>query len=345
MKIATAENRQAFPGHPSSFIPHPWHAMAKAIEPVSEAKRTARGELRLREPMARHVSWRAGGEAQVAYFPLDLADLARFVRALPAAEPVHVVGLGSNLLVRDGGLRGTVIFTHRSLRALRYAPCGDGGEIHAEAGVASPKVARFAALHDLSGAEFLAGIPGTVEGALAMNAGCFGGETWEIVARVTTLNRAGALRERAREDYDIDYRHVALKAEGRSQKAEEGHPSEEWFVAATFKLKRGSGKDSRREIAELLKRRIATQPLNDPNAGSVFRNPKSDYAARMIEACGLKGHAIGGAAISDKHANFIVNRGGARAADIEALIELAERRVKDKFGIVLEREVRIVGDA
>jgi UDP-N-acetylmuramate dehydrogenase len=119
---------------------------------------------------------------------------------------------------------------------------------------------------------------------------------------------------------------------------------EEWFVAAAFRLKRGARAESRRKIAELLKRRLATQPLAEPNAGSVFRNPKGDYAARMIEACGLKGHVIGGAAISDKHANFIVNRGGARAADIEALIELAERRVKEKFGVVLEREVRIVGD-
>jgi UDP-N-acetylmuramate dehydrogenase len=287
--------------------------------------------------MARHVTWRAGGPAQAAYFPLDLADLARFVRTLPAPEPVHFVGLGSNLLVRDGGLRGTVIFTHRSLRALRLAPRGDGdtGEIHAEVGVASPKVARFAALHELAVAEFLAGIPGTVGGALAMNAGCFGGETWSIVAKVTTLSRAGTLRERTREDYEIDYRHVRLKAEASS---------EEWFVAATLKLQRGSGKESRNKIAELLKRRIATQPLADPNAGSVFRNPKGDYAARMIEACGLKGHVIGGAAISDKHANFIVNRGVARAADIEALIELAESRVKEKFGLVLEREVRIVGD-
>jgi UDP-N-acetylmuramate dehydrogenase len=316
-------------------------------EAEKRIKTVPQGELRKREPMARHVTWRAGGPAEAAYFPLDLADLARFVRALPAPEPVHFVGLGSNLLVRDGGLRGTVIFTHRSLRALRLAPRGDGdtGEIHAEVGVASPKVARFAALHELAGAEFLAGIPGTVGGALAMNAGCFGGETWSIVAKVTTLSRAGALRERTREAYEIDYRHVQLKEQGGRQKAEGGHPSEEWFVATTFRLQRGSGKESRNKIAELLKRRIATQPLADPNAGSVFRNPRGDYAARMIEACGLKGHVIGGAAISDKHANFIVNRGGARAADIEALIELAESRVKEKFGIVLEREVRIVGEA
>lgn len=298
-----------------------------------------RGEERRREPMAHHTSWRAGGAAERAYSPADLDDLVAFLRALPAAEPAHVTGLGSNLLVRDGGLRGTVIFTHWALRDLRLCRTDAGaGEIYAEAGVASPKVARYAALNGLAGAEFLAGIPGTVGGALAMNAGCYGGETWDIVAEVTTVDRSGVLRKRTPQDYEIAYRHVRLKAEAP-------HPSEEWFVGATFRLQRGSAAESRRKITELLKRRIATQPLGEPNAGSVFRNPQGDHAARLIEACGLKGRAIGGAQISEKHANFIVNAGGARAADIEALIELAERSVKEKFGIALEREVRIVGDA
>ena len=128
-------------------------------------------------------------------------------------------------------------------------------------------------------------------------------------------------------------------------KAEVCHPAEEWFLAAVFNLKRGSGAESRAKIIELLKRRIAAQPLNEPNAGSVFRNPQGDYAARLIEACGLKGHVIGGAMISNKHANFIVNRGAARGADIEALILLVERSVQEKFGVALEREVRIVGEA
>ena len=290
-----------------------------------------RGEQRKREPMARHTSWRAGGAADRACFPADLEDLAACLRSLPAGEPIHMVGLGSNLLVRDGGLRGTVIFTHWALRGLRL----EGADaISAEAGVASPKIARFAALSNLAGAEFLAGIPGTVGGALAMNAGCYGGETWKIVERVTTIDRAGKLRTRAPSDYDIAYRHVTLKS-----------PAEEWFVVATFRLPPGSAAESRKKITDLLKQRIATQPLGEPNAGSVFRNPKGNYAARLIEACGLKGRTAGGAQISEKHANFIVNTGTARAADIESLIELAERSVKDKFGIALEREVRIVGDA
>jgi UDP-N-acetylmuramate dehydrogenase len=299
-----------------------------------------RGELRLREPMARHTSWRAGGAAERAYFPADLDDLAAFLRALPAEEMVNMTGLGSNLLVRDGGLRGTVIFTHWALRGIGFEPSGC---IQAQAGVASPRVARFAALHDLAGAEFLAGIPGTVGGALAMNAGCYGGETWDIVADVTTVDRGGALRKRTRDDYEIAYRHVRMKAEGRI--TADGRKAEEWFVAATFHLRHGPGAESRGKITELLKRRIATQPLGEPNAGSVFRNPAGNYAARLIEACGLKGRVIGGAQISEKHANFIINLGRARAADIEALIQMAERAVKEKFGIALEREVRIVGDA
>ena len=296
--------------------------------------RALRGELKRREPMARHTSWRAGGCADRAYAPADLDDLAAFLRTLPSDEPVLMVGLGSNLLVRDGGVRGTVILVHWALRRMRLEAVADGGgEIAAEAGLPSPRIARFAALHDLVGAEFLAGIPGTVGGALAMNAGCYGGETWDVVAGVTTIDRRGELHERTPAEYDVAYRHVALKKGG-----------EEWFVGARFRFARGDGEDSRRKVKELLARRIATQPLNQPNAGSVFRNPRGDYAARLIEECGLKGRTIGGAQISGKHANFIVNPGRARAADIEALIDLAEQSVQEKFGIALEREVRIVGE-
>lgn len=296
-----------------------------------------RGEWREREPMARHVSWRAGGAVDRAYVPADLGDLGEFLSALPATEPVYFVGLGSNLLVRDGGLRGTVVFTHGVLKQIRLGDHGRG-EVYAEAGVASPKVARFAALHDLTGAEFLAGIPGTVGGALAMNAGCYGGETWNIVAEVTTIDRAGRLRRRTPADYEIGYRRVSLQA-GEVQ------ASEEWFVSALVRLQPGDGKKSRNIINELLSTRIASQPLSQPNAGSVFRNPPGEYAARLIEACGLKGHVIGGAMISPKHANFIVNCGGACAADIEALIDLAQAAVKQKFGVELEREVQIIGEA
>jgi UDP-N-acetylmuramate dehydrogenase len=294
-----------------------------------------RGELRLNEPMAKHVSWRAGGAAARTYAPVDLDDLAAFLRTVSVTEGLYFVGLGSNLLVRDGGLKATVVFTHWALRQIELLNSGEHAiEFHAGAGIASPKAARFAALHGGEGAEFLAGIPGTLGGALAMNAGCYGGETWELVTRVTTIDRAGQLHQRGRDEYQIGYRSVK-------------GPADEWFVAASMRVPRGDGEKSRNKIKELLSKRIASQPLQQPNAGSVFRNPVGDYAARLIEACGLKGTRIGGAEISRKHANFIVNVGGAgvtKAADIEALIDLAQNTVREKFGVELEREVRIVGE-
>lgn len=306
-----------------------------------------RGELRSDEPMARHVSWRAGGRVRRAYTPADLEDMALFLRGLPDGEPVFVVGLGSNLLVRDGGLDGTVIFTHWALRGVRVTRSDQaGGEIWAQAGVACPKVARTAALNDLAGAEFLAGIPGTIGGALAMNAGCYGGETWDLVAQVETLDRAGALHVRTPQHYTIGYRSVERRCHQLSGvPGDNAHGSgEEWFVAATFRMRHGDGGQSRARIKTLLAQRIAAQPLGMPNAGSVFRNPPGDHAARLIESCGLKGSCIGGASISAKHSNFIVNNGSASAADIEALIELAQHAVQQRFGVHLEREVRVVGE-
>ncbi|TAK37417.1 MAG: UDP-N-acetylmuramate dehydrogenase [Betaproteobacteria bacterium] len=290
-----------------------------------------RGELRLHEPMAQHVSWRAGGAAERCYVPADLEDLAAFLRQLPAGEPLLFVGLGSNLLVRDGGFRGTAVLMHSAKKHPRLA----GGRVYAEAAVASPKVARFAALHGLAGAEFLAGIPGTIGGALAMNAGCYGGETWNIVERVLTIDRAGTWHTRVPQDYAIDYRHCSLRS-----------GAEEWFAAAWFRLPPGDSGVSRERIRLLLKRRIAAQPLELPNAGSVFRNPPGDHAARLIEACGLKGLTRGGARVSEKHANFIVNpKGAARASDIVWLIEAVRAAVRAHAGIDLVAEVRIVGEA
>ena len=301
------------------------------LSEMSHLAQSLRGELRFNEPMARHVTWRAGGAAARAYVPADLDDLAAFLRATRLDEPLLFVGLGSNLLVRDGGFDGTVVFLHAVLGRLTFA---EGGLIYAEAGVASPKVARFAANHGLAGAEFLAGIPGTVGGALAMNAGCYGGETWAIVDRVLMLDRRGNLRERRAGDFEIGYRHVGLRC-----------ASDEVFAAVWLRLPAGEGAASRGRIRELLEKRIASQPLQLPNAGSVFRNPPDDHAARLIEAAGLKGMAIGGAQVSEKHANFIVNpERRATAADIESLIERVQAVVREKFGVELLREVRIVGE-
>ncbi len=300
------------------------------LSEMNHLAQSLRGELRFNEPMARHVTWRAGGAAARAYVPADLDDLAAFLRATRLDEPLLFVGLGSNLLVRDGGFDGTVVFLHAVLGRLTFAD----GLVYAEAGVAGPKVARFAANHGLAGAEFLAGIPGTVGGALAMNAGCYGGETWGIVDRVLMLDRRGNLHERRAGDFEIGYRHVGLRA-----------ASDEVFAAAWLRLPAGEGAASRGRIRELLEKRIASQPLQLPNAGSVFRNPPDDHAARLIEAAGLKGMAIGGAQVSEKHANFIVNpERRATAADIESLIERVQAVVRGKFGVELLREVRIVGE-
>lgn len=295
-----------------------------------------RGSLRKYVDMRRYTSWRAGGLAERMYQPADLADLQVFLATLPSGERVLPVGLGSNLLVRDGGLRGTVLLLHAALAELRLE---QDGAIYAQAGVPGAKLARFAARQNLRSAEFFAGIPGTVGGMLTMNAGCYGGETWIAVERVQTVDRKGVLHERTPAEYDIGYRHLLRKNE-----ASDATNPQEIFVGAWFRLPLGDGEVSRREIRELLSKRISSQPLNLPNAGSVFRNPAKDHAARLIEVCGLKGRKIGGAQVSEKHANFIVNVDHATAADIENLIAEVRKTVQEKTGINLHPEVRIVGE-
>jgi UDP-N-acetylmuramate dehydrogenase len=286
-----------------------------------------RGELRRAEPMARHTSWRVGGAADVWYRPADLEDLAAYLASLPAEMPVTWIGLGSNLLVRDGGIRGVVIATHGALPRLdRHGEHG----IVAEAGVPCAKIARSCARWGLGAGEFFAGIPGTLGGALAMNAGAFGGETWDYVQAVETLDRAGVRRRRLRPEYRIGYRSVA-------------GPAGEWFIAAELEFPAGRP-TTQESIRELLLRRNTTQPIGEPSCGSVFTNPPGDHAARLIEAAGLKGCRIGAAEVSPKHANFIINTGGASAADIEALLEHVVAEVERIHGVRLHAEVRIVGE-
>ena len=270
-----------------------------------------RGELRQNEPMARHVSWRAGGSAKQFFKPADLADLQGFLPTLPNDEPVMFVGLGSNLLVRDGGFKGTVVLTTPMLHGL-HLDAADASVVRAGAGVASPHLAKFAAKHSLAAAEWLAGVPGTVGGALAMNAGCYGTEAWDQVVDCTTIDRHGALHTRTSADYEIGYRHVQTKVP--PSPAFINGEETEWFVAARFRFQPGDATTAQARIKELLAKRMASQPLDKPNAGSTFRNPPGDFAARLVEMCGLKGHTIGGAQVSMKHANFIINTGGATAA-------------------------------
>ena len=288
-----------------------------------------RGELLREEPLARHTSWRVGGPAERLYRPADRADLLEFLAGLPPDEPVFWLGLGSNLLVREGGLRGTVLAVTGRLNALRLA---GGDRVYAEAGVPSAHVARAAARAGLVGLEFLAGIPGTLGGALAMNAGAFGGETWRRVVEVETVDHRGVLRRRVPADYAVGYREV------------EG-PAGEWFLTATLQGDPGDAAVAQQEIRCLLERRAATQPTSQPSGGSTFRNPPGDFAARLIESAGLKGLRVGGAEVSEKHANFIVNTGSATASDIEQLIDVVRDRVERIHGVRLQTEVRIVGEA
>jgi UDP-N-acetylmuramate dehydrogenase len=320
----------------------------KMSEPTQFSADGLRGEMLHAEPMAQHVSWRAGGVAQRMYRPADLADLQQFLRQASADEALLVVGLGSNLLVRDGGFRGTVVQMVGALTELRM----DGNLIYAQAGVPGAKLARFAATNNWCGAEFFAGIPGTLGGMLAMNAGCYGSETWQKVDRVQVLTRRGELLERTQSEYEIGYRSVVKRETGNVKRdaGDSFHLSpftfhqEEFFVGAWLKLEAGDGEKARQDIKELMEKRSASQPLQLPNAGSVFRNPEGGHAAKLIESCGLKGKRIGGAEVSQKHANFIVNVGGATAADIENLIEEVRATVLQQTGVELHPEVRIVGD-
>ncbi|MBI1732205.1 MAG: UDP-N-acetylmuramate dehydrogenase [Gammaproteobacteria bacterium] len=315
-----------FVGPASTRRPFSGDAAVNATRTGNEVR--LRGRLLMNEPMAQHSTWRVGGPADRFYFPADLDDLREFLAQLPPSMPLLWAGLGSNLLVRDGGFRGTVIALAGAIKELRHEP---PGAVVADAGVACAKVARFAAAHRLAGVEFLAGIPGTVGGALAMNAGAHGSEIWDWVQTATTLDRAGALRERNRADLAVGYRHVAL-------------PDGEWFVRARLQLRPDPEATGDWRIRELLARRSATQPTGEFSCGSVFRNPVGDYAGRLIEKCGLKGMRVGAARVSEKHANFIINEGGATAAHLEQLIGLIRNRVREQCNVDLDPEVRIVGE-
>jgi UDP-N-acetylmuramate dehydrogenase len=288
---------------------------------------TFSSRVRHDEPMSRHTSWHVGGPAQIFFIPADGADLAAFLPTVAAGMPIHFVGLGSNLLVRDGGLPGVVISTQGTLDALERV-----GEtsVRAQAGVTCARIARQCIKWGLGPAEFFAGIPGTLGGALAMNAGAFGGETWRHVESVLTIDRSGGTHRRVPGEYRIGYRDVTAPV------------ADEWFVEARLSFERRPGAHAD-EVKKLLERRRASQPIGEWSCGSVFTNPPNDHAARLIEAAGLKGYRIGDASVSLKHANFIINHGNARAADLERLIAHVRDTVLAVHGVALHTEVRIVG--
>ncbi len=285
------------------------------------------GELRYDEPMSRHTSWRVGGPADVFFVPASVEDLSTFLAGLDSETPVFWHGVGTNLLVRDGGIRGVVVSASRMLRGLERI---DSHTVRAGAGLPCTQLARQCIRWGLGPSEFFAGIPGTVGGALAMNAGAHGGETWERVVAVRTIDRRGESHVRTPAEYDIGYRSVS-------------GPPGEWFLQGTFRFE-PDVTPSLETMRAMLERRKATQPLGLPSCGSVFRNPPGDFSARLIEAAGLKGYCIGGAQVSEKHANFIINTGGATAADVEKLIEYVRQTVLDVHGVDLVHEVRVVGE-
>ena len=295
---------------------------------------TYRGQLRVDEPMSKHTSWRVGGNADLYYIPADLSDLQDYLASLESSVPINWVGLGSNMLVRDGGIRGVVIAPLNALKDLKLC---DEGCIYAEVGVTCAKLTKFCDKNGLTGAAFLAGIPGTIGGALAMNAGAFGSETWPFVERVVMINRRGLTINRKAAEFEIAYRRVSQFAD-------------EWFAAAYFRFGfacEAKAKAARQnsDIRHLLQKRNASQPIGLPSCGSVFKNPPGDYAAKLIERAGLKGYTLGEASVSNKHANFIISNQATRAADIEALIGYIQKAVRQAFGVELETEVRIVGEA
>ena len=283
--------------------------------------------IRRDEPMSRHTSWHVGGPAELFFTPGDRADLAAFLRSVPPEMPVCWVGLGSNLLVRDGGIAGVVISTRGTLDRLERT---SQDIVYGEAGVACARIARQCIKWGLGPAEFFAGIPGTLGGALAMNAGAFGGETWRHVVEVETIDRSGQEHRRPASEYRASYRHVEPPA------------AEEWFLAARLRFETRPP-EHRSEVDALLEKRKATQPIGEWSCGSVFTNPPGDHAARLIEAAGLKGLRIGDASVSTKHANFIINHGSASAADVESLIGRVQDEVQRAHGVRLHPEVRMVG--
>lgn len=288
-----------------------------------------RGRLCFGEEMARHTSWRAGGHAHRYFEPEAVDDLILFLRELPASEPLLWLGLGSNLLVRDGGFPGTVIALYELDDRIE---ANANAEVEVGSGAHCARLAKFCAEQGLEGANFFIGIPGSVGGALAMNAGAYGGETWSHVLAVEVVDRSGQVSRHHRDAFETGYRHVKPPV------------PEVCYLRAWLRFEQGDPAELKRGLRDMLAARRDSQPVGQPSCGSVFRNPPKDHAARLIEACGLKGYAIGDAQVSEKHANFIINRGAARADDIEDLILYVQSEVQRQHGVQLQPEVRIVGE-
>ena len=276
--------------------------------------------IKFNEPMSKHCSLRTGGQTSQFFVPEDEAALSNFLKN--NKTQLLFVGLGSNLLVRDRGFDGTTIHT-KNFNSLDISR----DFIDSGAGTSLAKLSRFSQANLKYGAEFLSAIPGSVGGALAMNAGAFGSEIWQYVVSVKTINLTGDIQERFPSDYKINYRSVIHQFSG------------EFFISARFNFDLKQPQDN---VRDLLHKRNSTQPIGLASCGSVFKNPKDTYAAKLIESSGLKGFCIGGACVSEKHANYIINQNNASAMDIENLIAHIQNTIKDKHNVELETEIIII---
>jgi len=281
-------------------------------------------------PMVQYTTFHIGGETDALCFVESLAELQQLISYLIHENiPFFVLGKGSNLLIRNGGFEGVLIILRGELATIETDEEITPG-VTAGGGLGLNDLVTYCIQKGLGGLEFLAGIPGTVGGAVAMNAGAFGEEVEGVVENIQVLTPKGELRTKSRSELSFSYRNLSLPEKGI-------------VVSASFRCVQKSREMVSRKVSDYLKRRKATQPLEYPSAGSVFRNPQNDYAGRLIEKAGLKGKKVGGAMISPKHANYIVNTGEAKAEDVLTLMGLAKQKVKEDTGIELETEIRIIG--
>ena len=280
------------------------------------------------EPMSKHTSWGIGGCSDLFYSPKSRKDLVYFLSSIDPTLPITWIGRGTNILVRDAGIRGVVISTKSFLKEIEKT---SEYLYKVEAGVACVELALFCQKNGIGPAAFFSGIPGSIGGALTMNAGSFGMETWDLVKEVEVINEKGDISFLEKESFDIAYRTVTF-------------PFRLWFLSCSMSLS-SDEQTTKDNLIELRNQRIRTQPLSENTCGSVFKNPPGNYAGALIEGSGLKGFKIGSASISEQHANFIVNEGGATAHDIENLIKHTRQAVREKFDIDLQPEVRIIGEA
>jgi len=285
-----------------------------------------RGALDANASMATMSWFKTGGPAQLLFTPADEADLAYFLSKLPADLPVLVIGFGSNLLVRDGGVEGVVIRLGKAFMDVT----AEGLRIQAGAAAADVKVASTAAKAGIAGLSFFRGIPGSIGGALRMNGGAYGGETKDVLVSCRGVDRAGDLRTYTNADMHFTYRHC-------------GVPDDVIFTSAVFEGTSGDAKAIQAEMADITQSRSATQPVNTRTGGSTFKNPPGQKAWQLVDAAGCRGLIVGDAQVSELHCNFLINRGSATASDIETLGETVRRRVKETSGVELEWEIKRVG--